>query len=299
MSWWCAAVERPWDWTWRPYVGVWIFCGLFIAGWIYLWRRRGEHPTRRANLQFAGAIAFLWIASDWPVGALGGGYLSSVHMLQFMMYTLAAAPLLMLATPEWMAEGILARLRLRRVWEFVSKPLVAAIATNGILLATHSPFAVDLLRASQMGSFVLDMIWLVAGFIMWAPIVNPIRDLRPTMAGTKILYLFCAAALVPMIPGGFIAFAPSPLYSTYELAPRAGLSAIADQQLAGVLMKVGNIPIIWTVMAVIWFRWYDKERRESQSVRQRRSAAARTANTGSTTGSSATAPAPVAAGASD
>jgi putative membrane protein len=260
MSWWCAALERPWDWTWRPYLGVWVLCGVVIAGWVIAWRRRGERPGRRANLQFAGGVAALWIASDWPVGALGGAYLSSVHMLQFMIYTLAAAPLLMLAAPSWMAEAILRRLRARAVWANLSRPIPAAIGANVVLVATHSPYAVDLLRASQLGSFGLDMIWLLSGFLLWAPVISPIHSMRAPSAPVRIAYLFCAAALLPMIPGGFIAFAPHPLYATYELAPRAGLSALADQQLAGVFMKVGNIPVIWTVMAVLWFRWYESDR---------------------------------------
>jgi cytochrome c oxidase assembly factor CtaG len=74
---------------------------------------------------------------------------------------------------------------------------------------------------------------------------------------------------MPMIPGGFMAFAPHPLYSTYELAPRVGIPALEDQQLAGVLMKIGNIPVIWAVMGVIWFRWYESDRRASAARRTR------------------------------
>jgi putative membrane protein len=269
MAWWCSALERPWDWTPRPYLGVWVLCLAIIAGWVLAWRRHGERPSRRRSWQFAGGVAALWIASDWPVGALGGGYLSSIHMLQYMIYTLAAAPLLMLSTPEWMAAAVLDRLHLRRLWIVLTRPVLAAILANGILIATHSPFAVDALRSTQMGSFVLDMVWLIAGLLLWAPIIDPIVSLRASSALVKIVYLFAAAALMPMIPGGFMAFAPHPLYSTYELAPRVGIPALEDQQLAGVLMKIGNIPVIWAVMGVIWFRWYESDRRASAARRTR------------------------------
>ena len=265
MSWWCAALDRPWDWTPRPYLGVWALCLVLLAGWFAADRRRrgrGEQgATSRQRAQFLGGVAFLWIASDWPVGALGGAYLSSVHMLQYLLYTLAAAPLLMLGTPEWLAERILRRTGLAAAWRVITRPLAAALITNALLILTHSPFAVDPLRASQAGSFVLDMLWLASGLVMWAPIINPIRADRVRSPLVKIVYLFVAAALVPMIPGGFIAFAAHPLYATYELAPRvAGISALHDQQFAGVLMKVGNVPVIWAVMGVIWFRWYEQDR---------------------------------------
>lgn len=265
MSWWCSALEEPWTWTPRPYLGVWILCGLFIG--LYWWmakQHRAANPDepipRRKLWQYAGGVFALWVASDWPVGTLGASYLSSVHMLQYMLYTLAAAPMLMLGTPEWMARKVVSTLRLEKVWFVLTRPVIAGVLANVVLIVTHAPFSVDPLRSSQLGSFVLDMIWLISGMIMWAPLINPIRGERMESPPLKIVYIFCAAALLPMIPGGFIAFSPQPLYSTYELAPRVWLSALHDQQFAGVLMKVGNVPLIWTVMAVIWFRWFDSDR---------------------------------------
>jgi putative membrane protein len=272
MSWWCSALDRPWDWTPRPYLGVWVLCLATVGAFAWSCRTHrmstGERLGRRKATQFSIGVAGLWIASDWPIGSLGGGYLSSVHMLQFMLYTLLAAPLLMLGTPEWMARAVLRRTHLRSVWATLSRPLIAGVLTNVLLIATHSPFAVDLLRSSQAGSFALDMVWLASGFILWAPIINPIPECRSSSALVKIAYLFLASALIPMIPGGMIAFAAHPLYSTYELAPRAGLSALEDQQLAGVLMKIGNVPIIWTVMGVIWFQWYERDRAQRPAHRR-------------------------------
>ena len=64
-----------------------------------------------------------------------------------------------------------------------------------------------------------------------------------------------------MLPGGILTFAEFPLYRIYELAPRVGdLSADNDQQLAGILMKIGNIPIVWTVIFVIFVKWATSER---------------------------------------
>ncbi len=243
---------------------MWLLCIAIIAWYARSWKRhRAEHPSLdRDGFQmrcFAGGIAILWIASDWPLGTLGGGYLASVHMLQYMLYTFGAAPLLILGTPEWMAESVLGRLRLRSLWCTLSKPLVAVAVSNVLLIVTHSPYGVDLFRSSQVGSFAMDMIWLLAGLILWAPVINPIPSARTESAPIRILYLFLAVAFVPMIPGAFITFSTTPLYSTYELAPRVGLTPLDDQQLAGVVMKIGSIPVIWTVMGVIWFRWYQKD----------------------------------------
>jgi putative membrane protein len=300
-------VVEAWSWTPKPYIGVWILCIGLGVGYFWARRRHAAHLAaggpadavaldpkaaareRRRPWQFLGGLAFLWVASDWPIGTLGASYLASVHMLQYMIYTLGAAPLLMLGTPEWMWRRMIDALRLGGVQRVIAKPLVAAIVSNVILIVTHSPISVDTLRASQFGSFALDMIWLVGGFILWTPIVSPMPSVRARSAPVKLVYLFAAAALMPMIPGGFLTFSPQPLYGTFELAPRVGVEALDDQQMAGVLMKVGNLPVIWTVMAVIWFRWYKQEsgdegrtivRDPVTGAPLRRPAASRTAPTG-------------------
>ncbi len=264
MRWWCSALKQDWDWTPRPYLGVWILIALIVASYARMWHtHHRDHERldsdRKYMFRFAFGVVLLWVASDWPVGTLGGGYLASVHMVQYMTYTFGAAPMMILGTPTWMAEAVLGRLRLRNVWLVLSKPLVALLITNLILLATHSPVGVDHLRATQFGSFGMDMVWLLAGLVMWAPVINPIPGAAIASDPGRIVYLFFAAAVIPMIPGGFITFSTGALYSTYELAPRVGLTPLHDQQLAGVVMKLSSLPVVWTTMGVIWFRWYKRE----------------------------------------
>ena len=143
---------------------------------------------------------------------------------------------------------------------------MAAVLFNVILIATNVPLVVDALRASQVGSFGLDMTWLLSGFILWMPICCAIPEISGRSYPVKMVYLFLAAATVPMVPGGFLTFADHPLYATYELAPRVmGFSALNDQQLAGAFMKVGNIPVIWSVIAVMFVRWWKQERASDEA----------------------------------
>jgi putative membrane protein len=266
VQFWCSALDKPWAWVWKPYVGVWILCGGLLAGYAWAVHRRRRTMPRDADatkrtLAFIGGVAAIWLASDWPVGLLGSSYLASVHMAQYMLYTLAAAPLLLLGVPEWMARRLLGRLRLYRVARFAARPVVAAILFNVILVATNAPVTVDALRGSQVGSFALDMAWLCSGLILWLPICSSIPEISGRSYPVKMVYLFLAAGVLPMVPGGFLTFADHPLYETYELAPRVnGFRALADQQLAGAFMKVGNIPVVWTVIAVMFIRWSRQER---------------------------------------
>lgn len=268
ISWWCVARQEPWTWQWIAYPGVWLAAILPTVAYFRAVSRSDEITTRRQKLQFVSGIAVFWIASDWPIGALGAGYLASAHMAQFLLYTLGAAPLLLLGTPRWMAEGILDRLRLRGVAGRLSNSLVvSAVVYNVGLVITHSPGVVSTLRTSQVGSFAMDVIWLILGFILWMPVLAPLVEMRHANALARIGYLFVTTSVVAVVPASFLTFTRLPLYSIYELAPRIGsLTANADQQLAGIVMKLGSIPVVWSTIAVIWFRWFATEREQEAKI---------------------------------
>lgn len=300
MNWWCAATNEPWSWSPRAYPGVWITMAALLAAYFWAWRhapagrpadstsasaprppsgeadpagaqasaatvteRHVQRAARRKRWAFVGGWLLLWAATDWPLGTLGAGYLASAHMVQYVIYTMAAAPLLMVSIPEWMLRRLLSKLRIYRLVRFLAQPVVAAVVFNFVLISTHAPLTVDAFRANQFGSFLLDAAWLLSALLMWLPVCGPLQEMKPSLP-VRGVYLFLAAGLFPMIPGGFLTFASSPLYAVYELAPRVGgLDALADQQLAGALMKVGNIPLLWPVLGALFIRWAQEDREPS------------------------------------
>ncbi len=175
-----------------------------------------------------------------------------------MLYTFGAAPLLLLGTPSWMARGIVDRLHGWPLYRLVSQPWVAAVQINVVLVITHLPPVVDTLRASQGGSFVLDIAWIVSALIAWLPIASPFTGDRIHHPLLSCVYLFLAFQLFPMLPGSLITFSSLPVYRVYELAPRLGSwTPLSDQQLAGALMAVGCTPVVWSLIAVIFVRAAD------------------------------------------
>lgn len=268
MRWWCSAQSIAWDWTWRPYVGVWILIVLMAAGYLLLSRSDRTDPDSGANhgrgWLFWLALFLLWAALDWPLGALGGGYLASAHMLQFLLVGLVAPLLLELGLPTSAFARLARRPILLRVLRFLTNPLMALAIFNAVLVITHHPRVVDGWMATQLGSFGIDALWFTAGVVFWWPVVCPVpaRPRFPDLA--RMGYLFGNTIIA-----GFLAlilvFADLPVYGIYELAPPTGwLSSREDQQIAGMLMKVGGALILWTVMSVIFFRWYRRENPESQ-----------------------------------
>jgi cytochrome c oxidase assembly factor CtaG/copper(I)-binding protein len=255
MQWWCAAQGVPWTWRWQAYPGVWLFV-LALVGLYRVLRTRypeSDRPRFRTWMWATGTVA-LWVALDWPVGALGAGYLASVHMVQYLLIALVAPPLLLMGAPR----GIYAALErgaMGPLVRVVSHPIPAIIVFVSIMAWTHWPPVVDTLMVSQAGSFFLDLIWLLSGLVFWWPVAAPVPDRRWLQEPGKVGYLI-VATLVNTGVFAYLTFSPLPLYATYELAPPVtGLSTRDDQLLAGLLMKMGGAVVLWTAITIIFFRW--------------------------------------------
>ena len=58
----------------------------------------------------------------------------------------------------------------------------------------------------------------------------------------------------------YLTFTHLPVYATYELAPPIPwISAREDQQVAGLLMKLGGGAVLWAAIGVLFARWYRAE----------------------------------------
>lgn len=258
MQFWCSATGRPWTWNWQAYPGAWLFVAALLAGYVILRRRApGVGEWWRVPLFLLGIIA-AWAAIDWPIGALGSGYLLSVHEVQYVLLGLVAPGLLLTGLPAQVTLGVPADGRGGRFLSAMARPLPALAAYNLALLVTHVPFITDALMPSQLGSLLIDLTWLLAGLWFWWPVVAP-EGINHVRAPVRIGYLF-GSTILPTIPAAFITFARYPLYRLYELAPPIGtIAAKSDQQLAGLIMKLGADPVIWLAMSVVFFRWAREE----------------------------------------
>lgn len=254
MQFWCSTKDTAWTWQWTGYYGVWLFLILFA---VLLWmndrnadRRSGTrhpmHPWRVIGL------LILWLALDWPIGALGAGYLASVHMLQFVMIALLAAPALVASLSPSVGTST------HPVAQWLTKPVVSLLVFNAVVLLTHMPPIVDGLMATQLGNMTIDLAWLLSGALFWWPVLRPTPEGRRFAPPLRMLYLLVGLMFSPIMFGlaGFMVYSPRPLYATYELAPPIpGLSAKDDLQLAGTLMSIAGAIAAFTGLTTIFFRW--------------------------------------------
>lgn len=265
LQWWCSAQTAAWTWSPRPFPGVWLLVALLVVLFLSLRRvaRESTGPAagarhRRSGWAWAGGTAALWIALDWPVGALAG-YLASAHMLQYLLTALVAPPLLLLGVPSGAWSRLASHRAAVRVIRFLTHPLIALAIFQVIIYYTHLPSVVDGLMVTPLGSFAIDTLWLAGGLIFWWPVVAPVPG-RPRFGyPLKMGYLFLSTVLNTM-PYAFLTFGELPFYGVYELAPPVGfLGAREDQQVAGLLMKLGGGLILWTAITIQFFLWYSRE----------------------------------------
>jgi putative membrane protein len=264
MTWWCSAQGAPWTWSWQPYLGAWLLVALLLGGYLAALRWLAppdERPlaTGRQITSYALGVLIIWVTADWPVGPLGAGYLVSVHTVQYLLFSLVAPPLLVHGTPRWLLRRLIRPSWAKRTARFLSRPLIAFVIFNVVLVATHLPAAVDGLGTSQLGSFAMDMAWLGAGLVFWWQVLAPLPELDPMGYPGRIVFVLLNV-FIPTVPAAFLTFADYPIYALYELAPPiGGLSATQDQQLAGLIMKVLGGFTIFGTASVLFFRWYAHE----------------------------------------
>jgi putative membrane protein len=253
--------------AWHPHPDVWLLLGGLWAAYLIAVRRHRATAAeasdrRRRTTLFSLGMACLWFGADWPIHDLAEGYLYSAHMVQHMVFTLVASPLLIAGIPAWMWRAVLWPRPVFVAFRFLTRPVVALIVFNGLLLFTHWPEVVEASVGSELTHFTLHVLLFGSAIVVWWPIMSPLVELPALTPPAQMMYLF-AQSLAPTIPASFLTFGHTLLYPVYGTFPRIwGISALNDQLIAGLLMKIVGGLILWGFIATIFFRWHAREERD-------------------------------------
>ena len=254
------ALVNPDPWRFQLHIEVWVLVIAVVASYVYAIRvigprvvPHGNAISRKQLWAFIVGALLLWIASDWPIHDISEEYLYSVHMFQHMLYSYFMPPLMLIATPLWLYDLIFAGVRARKVVNFMTKPVVAGLLFNGVIMVTHIPQMVNRSVSNGPLHYSLHVLVVTSALLMWFPICGPDRS-RHLGYGGKMIYLFLMS-VVPTVPAAWLTFADGAVYKHYDIAVRVwGLSVTTDQQLAGAIMKTGGSIYLWTIVVVIFFR---------------------------------------------
>jgi putative membrane protein len=263
----------PWRFQANP--EVYVLVTFLIGAYVYCVRVIGPRAvpagqpvvTRRQIFCFTLAMLLLFTASTWPIHQIGEDYLYSVHMLQHMMLSYFMPPLVLLATPEWLLRVLVGTGRTWRVVTFMTKPIVAALVFNVVVMVTHIPGVVNSSVQSAPLHYSLHLLLVLSALLMWMPVVGPFHELRISDA-TKPIYLFLQS-VVPTVPAGWLTFAEGVVYRHYRQPVRVwGISVTDDQQLAGAIMKIGGSIFLWSLVVFYFFKRFATNWKEENTYRR-------------------------------
>jgi putative membrane protein len=238
-------------WTWDPAVlSLLAFsASLYALGLRLLWRRAGvgQGVRRWEAACFALGWLSLFTALVSPLHALSG-ILFSAHMVQHEVLILIAAPLLVLGRPlisflwalpqedreragRWaQSPGF------SRTWRLLTAPVSVWLIHGLSLWIWHLPSLYqaalrnEVLHALQHLSFFGS-----AALLWWALIHGRFGRLG---YGVAVLWVF-TTSMHSGVLGALLTFAPRLWYPIYEEhTAEWGLSALEDQQLAGLIMWI-------------------------------------------------------------
>jgi len=217
----------------------------------------------RQKLAFIAAMAALLASSTWPLQQLGEDYLLAARAVQTLLLTLVVAPLMWLATPQWMMRVVATSGRLWPLLRIVAKPAVAGVVFTFTMVLVHVPAVME--AAAQNGPLrvALHVLVLAAAMVWWLPVVGPLPALRMGY-GARMLYLF-VTGLTSSAPTLWWTFTGHAVYQHYATQPVRvwGLSALHDQQIAGIIAKAGSGLFLWVTVVVMFARWFNRDANRS------------------------------------
>jgi putative membrane protein len=249
-------------WRWQPHPEVWVLVGGVIGLAVFALRVVGPKVvpagrpvvSRQQVAWFALGVVVLWLASDWPLHDVSEEYLFSAHMIQHMLLTFVVPPLMLLATPEWLARLVLGRGRAKKVFYFLARPVPAALLFNGFQVFTHAPGTVNTAVSNALVHYLVHTVLVLTAFLLWVPVCGPLPELRISYPA-QMLYLF-VTSIIPTVPAGWLTFAEGAVYSSYDIPARLwGISVTSDQQAAGAIMKLAGGGFLWVIITIRFFQW--------------------------------------------
>ena len=222
-------------------------------------RRGPERPVTAGQRTafFAGCFALLLALfppiEDWARLLLAG------HMLQHLLLTMLAPPLLLLGTPGWLLRPVLRWSLVARAGYALTRPLVALALSSATILVWHVPPLYEASLRSQPVHVVQHLSFIASAVLAWWPLVGPLPEWPRPSPPLQCLYLF-GLTFAGSIVGSFLTLSDAGLYPSYQDVPRMwGIELIRDQQIAGLMMGVGANLIYLLLTAVGLLRWADQE----------------------------------------
>ena len=260
-------------WSFDPL--VWLPAIVAVLVWRMAVRRvNAAHPGNPVapvrTWSWMAGVAVLVFALDSGIAAYDTT-LFSVHMVQHLLITLVAPPLLLYAgpivlllrasSPATRRRWILPVLHSRPV-RYLSFPVVAWLLFAGVMWGSHFSSLFDLALENEWVHRFEHFLYLFAALLFWWPVCGPDPSPWRVRPSVRVLYVG-----MQMPQNTFLALAiyaaSEPLYSHYVTNVRSwGPTPLEDQQAAGGIMWLGGDLLFLAAIILLVYAWIqDDERR--------------------------------------
>jgi putative membrane protein len=232
-------------------------------------RRARRWPASRSAAFLAG-LAVLAVALASPLAGAAEDELS-LHMVQHLLLTLAAPPLLVLGRPITLLLGAMPRAEARAAAGIMrapaaralANPLVAAALFSTVLVGSHVPAFYDATLRSPPLHAAEHAAYFWSAVLLWA---LALRSEPLTAAASPLVRIL--ALLLAMPPMALVGVA----LLTWNGPAYSGYGSVTDQHLAGWMMWVGGSAVV--AVATVAAGWQALVREEArQAKREARRAA--------------------------
>ncbi|TAH53010.1 MAG: cytochrome c oxidase assembly protein [Chloroflexota bacterium] len=251
--WWTA-------WTFEP--SIWFSIVLLHGSYLLLVGPfRSRFPTsqpitsRQLTFWTLGILAII-IALITPLALLADVYLFSAHMLQHILLTLVAPPLLLLGLPSWLFDPLKTRPTLLRLVRELCNPFIAFAIFNVTFVAWHIPALYNLALYSPVVHLLEHATLFLTAMVTWMPVLSPTKLIPRLPLPLQVFYVFLQSVVGTGL-GAILTLAKEPIYIFYAQQSRMwGIPVLEDQVWAGLLMWSGGALIWLLVLTIVFFRWF-------------------------------------------
>lgn len=274
---------------WSPYFLIFL---LFLAFLYYiitgpLRNSFGDHkkPSPGQQVLFYSGLFVLYIIKGSPVDLLSHIMLSA-HMVQMAVLFFIFPIFMLKGIPVWIWEKVVNAPVFKHIFKFLTIPLVAVLVFSTILASLHAPGIFDFTKSSKIIHMLTTLIILFFSFIMYWPVMPPIKEHDRMQPLVKMAYLIFSSIIIT-IACALIIFSENIIFTAYTaegswmqalslcvpmdvlsgLAPSISgpemfspLTAKDDQQLGGIIMKMMQEIVYAFIIGRIFFTWFSKDK---------------------------------------
>ena len=235
-------MQSPWSVTFEPFFLV------LAAVAAALYARAWRHAPGRAWRAwcFGAGIALVVVALNSPLGTIAIEYLVLFHLLQNVMISDWAPPLLLIGLTSEMRSAIAARGGAAFAW--LTRPQAALPIWLVGWYVVHLGAVYDAAVRNPLLLAVEHALLIAIGLLFWWPVLCDVPRSLSTLV--RIGYVF-AAFVSSAFLGLALTFSP-PVYDYYESRPERlwGITAEQDQNLGGILMSTEQAIVFFA--AIVW-----------------------------------------------